>query len=69
MAIKDFRKQQKLTQAQFAEKLKVSRITIVRYEADPSSIGVSFLKDLMDAFGLTLSEAWEVIYGKGERDD
>ena len=48
--IKSFRKEQGLTQAQFAEKLGVSRNSIVRYENGTSPLTINFIDSVCQHF-------------------
>ena len=73
MTIKELRQKHHMTQEQFANEMEVSRITISRLEMGIAVVAkTAFICRLMDRFGLTLQEAWDVVYnvddGGGKRE-
>lgn len=70
MTIKALREKNGLTQEQFAAEMDVSRITIARIERGERLVAkTSFICRLMDRFGLTLQEAWDVVYNVGDSQE
>ena len=54
--IREIRENRKLTQAQLAEKLMISRKTICKWENGVGLPSIQFLKDLADFYQVTIDE-------------
>lgn len=54
--VKEYRKKLNLTQEQLAEKINVSRQTIVKWESGESEPTISIAKNIAEIFGVTLEE-------------
>ena len=55
-----------LTQSELGKMVGVAQRTIAAYEVGTRKPSPAVFKRLMDVFGLTLEEAWEMFYGDDE---
>lgn len=58
-----------LTQSELGRKVGVAQRTIAAYEMGTRKPSPAVFKRLMEVFGLSLEEAWEMFYGDGEEKE
>lgn len=66
MELKMMRKRKGITQAELAQELGVSQRAVAAYELGERRPSPEVAKKMMEIFGLSVSEAWEMFYGRTE---
>ena len=69
MTFREFRQKKGLTQEQMADALEISRISIVRLEAQGANPKADLIRRLMRVFSLPIEQAWAMFDGTSEDGD
>ena len=64
LKLAELRKNKKLTQAELAQELGISQRAVAAYELGERRPSPETVNRLIEIFGITVYEAWEMFYGQ-----